>query len=94
MALTNYTNLAKVINDPEGVLSDEAAFEIMQRLCHGCRQRTKDRVRSVLRYGLHTIDSCGILERVQYCDEYGWEYVPGQDDTAERKVVRDIILGK
>lgn len=93
MTMTNITNLRKVIDN--GVSLDEDAIDsVVEAISYRCHSKTKKRLTSILRYDLSHIDTFGILERVQYCDEYGWQYVAGQDHTAECKVVRDIILGK
>ena len=58
---------------------------------HGCRQKTKDKLISVLIYETAKIPSYGILERLMF-ENFEWRYTAGQDYRAEIKTIRNILL--
>lgn len=58
---------------------------------HGCRQKTKDRLISVLIYDTSKIPCYGILERLIF-ENFEWRYTAGQSYKDEIKTIRNIIL--
>ena len=73
-------------------LTEQDITDIIAIVGHGCRQKTKARLRSILTYGTSSIDSYGIFGRLM-CDS-SWHYVAGQSYTDEIRTLRDCILGK
>jgi len=57
----------------------------------GCRQKTKDRLLSILIYDSSKIPSYGILERLIFND-FEWIYCAGQDYRAEIKMIREALI--
>lgn len=62
---------------------------------HGCREKTKQRIRSILTYGRFTIKKYGIFERlIRFESPSGsrWEYVAGQSYPDEIRTLRECII--
>ena len=57
-----------------------------------CRHKTKARLRSILTYGASTIPDYGIMGRLIFTGEHGWEYIAGQCYPSEIKTLRECIL--
>jgi len=68
--------------------------EIVAIVGHGCREKTRNRLYSLLRYGMSAMDSHGIFDRLGKYDGPRWTYVAGQSYTDEIRTLRACILGK
>ena len=74
-------------------LTDQDIEQIIEIVGYRCRVKTVNRLRSILTYGLGSIQSYGIFNRL-IKEDRGWTYIPGQDYTSEIKTLRDCILGR
>lgn len=81
----------KTFNDLKNNLTEQDIDVIVSIVGHGCRHKTKARLRSILTYGPSTIPRYGNLERLIKSDR-GWIYIAGQYYTGEIKTVREHIL--
>lgn len=79
--------------------------EIVAIVGHGCREKTRNRLYSMLRYGMSAMDSYGIFDRLlkepRYDSQIGasplrgrWTYVAGQSYPDEIRTLRNCILGR
>lgn len=66
---------------------------LMKVLGKGLRDRNKRRLRSVLTYGLHAVEKCGILERV-YIEGDDVLYCACQSYPDEIRIIRQVLLGQ
>ena len=78
-------------NDLKTKLTGDDIMQLEKLIGHGCRQKTKDRLVSILKYGPSSIPHCGILERLTL-EEGHWRYCAGQSYPDEIKTIRELIL--
>lgn len=89
----NFNQYVATKSDLKPSLTLEEIDELVILVTHGCRYKTKTRLRSILTYGINSIDSYGIFNRL--IKENGkWTYVAGQSYTDEIRTVRECILGR
>lgn len=74
-------------------LSEDDVDQIVKIVGHGCREKTKMRLRSILTYGFSTIGDFGIYNRL-HKEGDRWEYVAGQSYPDEIRTLRECILGR
>lgn len=80
-------------NNAKGELTEDDVDQIVSIVGSRCRLKTVQRLRAIITYMPHMIQSYGILERL--IKENGtWTYVAGQSYPDEIKTVRECILGK
>lgn len=65
--------------------------QIMSIVGNRCHVRTKQRIMAAL-CNVRNIDSHGILQRMQYSHERGWEYCAGQSYPDEIRTVRKCLI--
>lgn len=75
-------------------MSDEQCENLAVFLGKGCREKTKKRLLSICKYGLLSVELCGILRRVNLEPDNTWSYCAGQSYPDEIRVVRNVILGR
>lgn len=80
-------------NSIRSSLTDVDKDQILDLIGKGTRAKTKDRLRSILRYHCESLPHHGIFGRL-YKDKNGWSYCAGQSYTDEIRCVRECILGK
>jgi len=79
-------------NDLKMQLTQSDIDAILALIGKGCREKTRNRLRSILMYGKSTIPAYGIFSRL-YRDESGqWDYCTGQSYSDEIRAIRDCIL--
>lgn len=79
-------------NDLKLTLNQSDIDAILTIIGKGCREKTKNRLRSILTYGKSTIPAYGIFSRL-YRDESGaWDYCAGQSYIDEIRTLRECIL--
>jgi hypothetical protein len=84
MKQRNFNNLK---ND----LTIEDVDQLVAIIGNRTRLKTKNRLRSILSYGVSTIPVCGILDRLtEECGQ--WSYCAGQSYPDEIRTIREIIL--
>ena len=80
-------------NDLKHKLTNLDVDQLVILIGHGCRHKTKVRIRSILTYGWGSVGSFGIYNRL--IKEGGkWDYIAGQSYSDEIRTLRDCILGK
>ena len=75
-------------------ITDEQLENLALFLGKGCREKTKKRLLSVCKYGLFSVELCGILRRVALEPDNTWSYCAGQSYPDEIRTVRGVILGR
>lgn len=75
-------------------LSENERLNLAGFLSYRCREKTYKRLKSICLYGLHTIELCGILRRLELNADETWSYCAGQSYTDEMRTVREVVLGK
>jgi hypothetical protein len=78
-------------NDLKTELTENDIDQIIGILGRRCREKTKNRLRSILTYSPSMVDSVGILERL-IKEEGKWFYIAGQSYPEEIRIVRECIL--
>lgn len=75
-------------------MSEEQRENLAVFLGKGCREKTKKRLLNVCKYGLLSVDLCGILRRLNLEPDNTWSYCAGQSYPDEIRTVRNAILGR
>ena len=78
-------------NNQRDKLTEKDIDQLIDIVGSRCRAKTKDRLRSILKYGIHTIGHFGILDRL-IKEGDGWSYCAGQSYPDEIRTVRGLIL--
>lgn len=73
-------------------LTDDDVSAILSIIGYKCRQKTINRLRSILKYGPSTIQYYGIFNRLWKNTDGTWEYCAGQSYTDELRTMRECIL--
>jgi len=94
MKIITFSDYLKRHDENRPELTEQDIEDIITIVGHGCRQKTKARLRSILTYGVSSIDSYGVFNRLGRYDSGTWSYVAGQSYTDEIRTLRDCILGK
>jgi len=81
----------KHFNELKDILTESDIDDIVGLVGHGCRTKTKNRLRSILTYGRSTIPAYGIFTRLVK-DADCWEYIAGQSYPDEIRALRECIL--
>jgi len=75
-------------------LTEQDIESIIAIVGYRCRVKTINRIRSILSYGIGSIKSYGIFNRLVREDSGKWDYIVGQDHTSEMKTLRECIMGR
>lgn len=79
-------------NDLKLTLTEADIDAILAIIGKGCRDKTKNRLRSILTYAKSTIPAYGIFNRLYRDDAGAWEYCAGQSYPDEIRTIRGCIL--
>ena len=79
-------------NDLKLTLTQSDIDAILAIIGKGCREKTRNRLRSILTYGKSTIPAHGILNRLYRMESGEWDYCTGQSYSDEIRAIRDCIL--
>lgn len=79
-------------NDLKMQLTESDIDAILAIIGKGCRDKTKNRLRSILTYAKSTIPAYGIFSRLYRDDTGMWEYCAGQSYADEIRILRESIL--
>ena len=77
--------------DFEYALTEKQKENFVSLFGHGCRQDTKNALWRAANDNFHNVRSCGILERVEFCEDGHVSYCAGQDYPSEITFVRNWI---
>lgn len=79
-------------NDLKMQLTESDIDAILAIIGKGCREKTRNRLRSILTYAKSTIPAYGIFNRLYRDDAGAWDYCAGQSYTDEIRTLRECIL--
>ncbi len=84
--------LNEYIENPDRYPMDEVyKTELWKMVSKGCREKTKDRLKSICWYGLTNLKPKGIYDRIRF-DHNGTRYNAGQSYTDEIRTIRELFL--
>ena len=89
--MTKQITLNDYIQSPSSHLNAVQINGLMEIFGKGCREKNKRRLRSLLTYGVHSLEPCGMFGRVIFEGD-SVEYCAGQDYTSEIATVRTLII--
>ena len=78
-------------NNQRDKLTEKDIEQLIDVIGSRCRAKTKDRLRSILTYGIGTIGHYGIFNRL-IKENNDWSYCAGQSYPDEIRTVRELIL--
>lgn len=78
-------------NNQKNNLKEEDIDQIVNIVSHGCRSKTRLRIRSIVTYHPSLIPSYGIFERLMK-ENNQWSYCAGQSYPDEIRTLRECIL--
>lgn len=81
------------LNTLKQSLTENDIDQIVAIVCHRCRIKTTNRIRSILTYHPSSIPNYGIFDRLLK-EGNTWSYCAGQSYPDEIRTLRDCILGK
>ena len=80
-------------NNTKGNFTEDDINQIVSIIGYRTHDKTKNKLRSMIKYGSSAIPSYGILDRL-IKEGDTWTYFAGQDYVSEMKILRDTILLK
>jgi len=82
----------KSFNTLKTELTESDISAILSIVGYRCREKTYNRLRSILKYGPSSIPTYGIFDRLTKAVDGSWEYTAGQSYPDEIRTLRDCIL--